>query len=972
MPICSARAPGRLLAAASASLLCAFLGSALAQTDDLRQVRDINTDASPLGSAPYPLDSPLERQPVVLAGVAYFPASDGTSGVELWRSDGTAAGTFLVRDINPDGGSRVQQLTVVAGTLFFVADDGTTGAELWRSDGSAAGTTLVADINPDAGVGSAILELTAVGGELLFTANDGINGRELWRSDGTAAGTVMVPELVPGEDGSGVAELAALGSTLFFRADDDSGDGTALWQWTAAGGVELVEDTDPRAGLDDVPRDMTSSGGRLFFVADQPGSSITTATGQELWAHDPGTGDTERLSDIFPGGTPPGATVPVPGINSLVDAGGTLYFRATDNTLGPDGLLGNQELYTSDGTPAGTRRVADLNDNEAGLPRSDQEPDLLPVGGGSAYFRATEGDDVELAVSDGATVTFLTDLNADPFDPSDLVAAGGNVFFGAVTDDEGRELWVTDGTVAGTRLVRDIRPGDEDSMVPLDDEGSQRVELGGSLLFRANDGVTGLELWRSDGTALGTSLVRDIRPGIGTDDARVGSLAVFAGQVYFGADDGLTGRELWRSDGTAAGTERVADIAPGLAGGDPQELTVAGGNLFFRARRASDGEELWRSNGTTTERVADIDPGSAGSRPRELAPVGSRLYFSADDGVDGREPWFSGGVGAIQLEDINPGGHSSPREFTDLAGLALFSADNGNGRELWVSAGTELTTEIRDLAPAGGSNPAELTVVGNRAFFRADDGSNGPELWVAGGTTFSNLTARQVTDIRSGADGSSPRELTAFDGRLFFTADDGVTGRELWVSDGSAGGTRLLVQIEAGPDDGQIRDLTPVGGQLFFVARNEVAGEELWVTDGTAAGTRLAADIRIGPAGSNPSRLSAVGDTLVFAADDGRAGTELWRSDGTAAGTERLDSINPDGAAEIGTPVTLGDTVFFPADDDRTGTELWAATVAGEGSGGGIGIGDGGGSGALGPWWLLGLAGLAALGGRAARRSPGA
>lgn len=181
-------------------------------------------------------------------------------------------------------------------------------------------------------------------------------------------------------------------------------------------------------------------GGRLFFASDQLGSSITRAMGRDLWIHDPVTGATERLSDIFPRGTPRGANVPVPNINSLVDAGGTLYFKTADDTLISPGLFGNQELYTSDGTAVGTRQVADLNDNRAGLPLAAGEPDLLPVAGGSVYFRATEGDQVGLAVSDGSRVTILTGLDADPFDPSDLVAAAGNVFFGALTEDQGPQL----------------------------------------------------------------------------------------------------------------------------------------------------------------------------------------------------------------------------------------------------------------------------------------------------------------------------------------------------------------------------------------------------------------------------------------------------------------------------------------------------------------------------------------------------
>ena len=132
-----------------------------------------------------------------VSGTLFFVAFESTHGFELWRSDGTAAGTVLVDDIRPGPvGSTISGLTNVSGTLFFAADDGVHGKQLWESNGVAAGTVMVADISP-AGKSSSPAYLTNVNGSLFFSANDGTHGVELWQSNGTAAGTALVMDIRP-------------------------------------------------------------------------------------------------------------------------------------------------------------------------------------------------------------------------------------------------------------------------------------------------------------------------------------------------------------------------------------------------------------------------------------------------------------------------------------------------------------------------------------------------------------------------------------------------------------------------------------------------------------------------------------------------------------------------------------------------------------------------------------------------------
>jgi ELWxxDGT repeat protein len=162
----------------------------------------------------------------------FFVGSDSVHGQELWKSDGSAAGTTLVKDLNVNPVEEISsyphRLTPVGGTLFFVADDGVHGFELWKSDGTAAGTTLVKDIIPADRRATPPGPLTAVGNTLFFRADDGVHGAELWTSDGTPGGTALVQDLNPGAASADPSDFTRIGTTVFFSAQTPT-TGMELW-----------------------------------------------------------------------------------------------------------------------------------------------------------------------------------------------------------------------------------------------------------------------------------------------------------------------------------------------------------------------------------------------------------------------------------------------------------------------------------------------------------------------------------------------------------------------------------------------------------------------------------------------------------------------------------------------------------------------------------------------------------------------
>jgi ELWxxDGT repeat protein len=429
-------------------------------------------------------------------------------------------------------------------------------------------------------------------------------------------------------------------------------------------------------------------------------------------------------------------------------------------------------------------------------------------------------------------------------------------------------------------LVKDINPevfedGSPDSSSPFD-----LVELKGQLYFVANDGESGLALFSSDGTTEGTQLVTDLYPGNYSQSRgyipTLYGLTEFNDKLYFSANDGEVGNELFVSDGTAEGTQLVKDVRPEAQdgynrGSYPRNLTEADDKLYFSANDGEVGNELFVSDGTAegTQLVTDLYPGGEkynfnSSYPGNLAEFDDKLYFSANDGVHGEELFVSDGTaeGTQLVTDLYPGTNeygtnngSSPSNLVEFKDKLYFQADNGvSGSEVFVSdgtaEGTELLVDINPEGSTGSSLNNNLTAVNDKLYFVADDGVHGNELFVSDGTAEGT---QLVTDLFPGEDkygnanSSFASNLVEFNDKLYFTANDGVHGNELFVSDGTAEGTQLVTDLFPGEDQygngnsSDASDLTVVGDELFFSANNGQTGTELYklTVDDSSGGTSM-------------------------------------------------------------------------------------------------------------------------------------
>jgi ELWxxDGT repeat protein len=826
------------------TLLLTWRGVSPAQLGAPYLVRDLNTGLTQQWSWPSPGAS--------AGNLALFTADDARHGRELWRSDGTTAGTQLVLDIEPGAESaNIHQMIGVAERVFFtrspiVAGRDSRALELWTSDGTAAGTAPVALLSTgDFGQsmvevdGTVIIALSdrdahtlelwrsdgtragtrrirapqphiyavdyqeiplyGVGPWALFGDYSPSAGIEVSRSDGTAAGTYSLGNLTPGAESSilqGVAALdggaafltysqggggrsvhvsdgtargtqsiarelgppiaiAALDRRLYAFIDDDSG--ATLWR-----GAGMLASLEP-VGPVPPPEDLIVWRGRLVF-----NERMTSSAGYRFWASD-ADGHVTLLNEAH-GPTYFARFTPAPNL---------LYFiRATNGGM-------SAGWWRTDGTPEGTFEV----DPEAGIP-------VGVVGDQLLYASAKIGTGIELFASDGTPggtgiLRNIADEAArnEESNPHRFTVFRDRLYFVTQPTYSGANaLWVSDGTRAGTRLIHQFAPNVVVTTMTVADDrlyviaGFRLYVMNGDELL-AVDGFPNqvVRLQVADGSLYVFSdqlcrLAADLPPTCAPGVRNAGTIAVLEGRVYVVGDLGSDYGALLTTDFTAAGTRVVAATGGG-------NLTAFQGRLFFLRGHDTEHPALWTSDGTDagTRQVREFDQRLFDYEP-QLIPAGAHLFLSLGRCGGPAELWATNGTatGTVALAALATSCEDFAPRFAALDDRLYFAGvDRQHGVEPWRSDGTPRgTTLLRDLMPGAiGSHPTELRVAGERLTMSACD-ERGCEPFVSDGSSAGTV---RVADLAAGAASSNPTETAVAANRLFLSADDGQHGAELWA-----------------------------------------------------------------------------------------------------------------------------------------------------------------------------------------------
>lgn len=378
--------------------------------------------------------------------------------------------------------------------------------------------------------------------------------------------------------------------------------------------------------------------------------------------------------------------------------------------------------------------------------------------------------------------------------------------------------------------------------------------MGNKLFFVCTSPTTGKELWVTDGTPEGCQLVKDIFTSTGSSNPH--DLMVVGNVLFFWANDGVNGDKLWMTDGTEPGTKLVTDQSPNGYATTPNKRKV-GGRLIISTTAGTGLQYLFSVD--QQGMVTKLSPVAQGNTP--LVDFNNRLlFFQKNDSVFlFNESFTSKTLLKTGLRMYFP---SNEPIGCILGNKYVFTGSQGNTNfEPWVTDGTPAgTMMLSDIAPSSSSLTSAYYVFNGKAYFTVNTGPVGSELYATDGTTGGTYLVKNINLQNNGVTGSSPHSFTAVGDSLYFLANDGFFGEELYVTTGTEASTRRLTDLRLGTSSGNISQMTSFQGRLYFQTSYDTLQER---KNGLLTKFRVA--------NANIGGLYVVGDALLFSINYGLA-----------------------------------------------------------------------------------------------------
>ncbi|MCI5055656.1 MAG: T9SS type A sorting domain-containing protein [Flavobacteriales bacterium] len=735
---------------------------------------------------------------IVHQGLLYFEVDNN-----VWVTDATPLGTHQITT----NGVNIDRSFILNNEVIFFND---LAGELYKTDGTSSGTTLLYNNIRLQNLSNAVI----MDHKLYFSGKQfGDTDYTIWRSDGTSSGTHKISTLIKNPD-----DFTVLNGELYFIEGYSTSQGHKLWKINQNEQLVFIDYS--------VWRIITTFNNELYY---------SDASMKELWKVDTLVNQKIMLKQFS-------GTMASYG----VELNGVMYFVARDGQIGHD-------VWRTDGTISGTQIFKDF------YPGNYSYPSDIQILNNQLIIEVATNSNKEYWISDGTPnntnlIKSFSDINYNANNYlRNIVLNNKMVFVASDLNQTNLQLWSTNGTSQGTTVLSSFNIPNS-----TDYNAAMVFELNNELMFSVYDSNYFQNLWISDGTSLGTNSLNQ--------NQSVPIAKTNNNELYIASDINNDTIRINKYNGSALST-----ILPTFnpVHSSYKEYVNIGALTVIRSISFNSNSSVWAiDNQGNSELIANPYRGGKCI----FSAIGKAFFIHEKYQNPGVYVSDGTNQGTYLLKHFSFDKYDGPSWFLEFNGEVYF---NPFGNEIWKTDGTPGNAVSITSFPSAVSEPV---VIGNKFYFTTSD-VHGRELWGSDGT---NSGTALVKDIFPGPIDGIKSDLIAYNNKIYFSACDSLDNTELWSSDGTASGTQQILDININGSGLGIHwgdQFYEHNGELYFTAYTISEGTELWKTDGTATGTKLVADINPGPSSSFPEFLGGLQNKLVFSAFKKNLGKEFWTLD---------------------------------------------------------------------------------------------